>query len=151
MTTSVGFGKVEPPKPKAEKNKAKRSAANQKYEEMKSSGLPEFNIYARIKGKENWIPAGSMAVDRSSKISLAIYQEEEELLKGILRLYPKLRQYQDQLEFGYRFKEFNDEEIEVAVRPQPKPVNLIQAKLKESLTKLEPLKERFTALLKKGQ
>jgi hypothetical protein len=151
MTTSVGFGKAEPSKPKAEKHKAKRSAANQRYEEMKSSGLPEFNIYARIKGKENWIPAGSMAVDRSSKISLAIYQEEEELRKGILRLYPKLRQYQDQLEFGYRFKEFNDEEIEVAVRPQPKPVKLIQAKLQESLTKLEPLKERFTTLLKKGK
>lgn len=149
MTTPVGFGKVEPPKPKAEKNKAKRTAANQKYEELKSSGLPEFNIYVRINGQEHWIPAGSMAVDHSSKISLAIYQEEEELRKGILRLYPKLRQHQDQLEYGYRFKEFNDEAIEVAVRPQPKPGNLIQAKLKASLAKLEPLKKRFTALLKK--
>jgi hypothetical protein len=141
MKTSTGFGKVEPPKPKAEKNKAQRTAANQKYEEMKSSGLPEFNIYVRIKEKENWIPAGSMTVDRSSKISLAIYQQEKELLKGILRLCPKLRPYQDQLEYGYRLKQFNDEAIAVAAPPQPTPGSAIRAKFKQ-------LQENFSKLLK---
>jgi hypothetical protein len=131
MTTSTGFGKVAPPKPKAEKNKAKRAVANQKYEEMKSSGLPEFNVYVRIKGKPNWVPAGSMTVDRSDKIALAIYQQEEELVKGVLRLYPKMRQYQGQLEYGYRLKQFNDEAIAVASPPQPTLGSAMQAKFKQ--------------------
>jgi hypothetical protein len=139
MTTSTGFGKVTPPKPKAEKNRAKRAVANQKYEEMKSSGLPEFNVYVRIKGKPNWIPAGSMTVDRSDKIALAIYQQEEELVKGVLRLSPKMRQYQGQLEYGYRLKQFNDEAIAVAVPPQPTLGDAMQAKFKQwqgQITKL---------------
>ncbi|WP_019498328.1 HHL1-like protein [Pseudanabaena sp. PCC 6802] len=131
MATPTGFGKVTAPKPKAEKNKAKRTVASQKYEEMKSSGLPEFSIYVRIKGKPNWIPAGSMTVDRSDKISLAIYQQEEELIEGVMRLYPKMRQYQSQLEYGYRLKQFNDEAIAVAIPPQPTLGDAMQAKLKQ--------------------
>ena len=96
----------------------KHQVAANRYDEMKDKGLPEFNIYIRIKGKE-WVPAGSMAVERSNLISRAIFQQEKELLKGAVRLYPILRKYQENLEYGYRLKEFPDEEITVAVMPEP--------------------------------
>jgi hypothetical protein len=112
---AVGFGGTPTAKPK---KASKRQAAAQQYDEMKSKGLPEFNIYIRIKGRE-WVPAGSLAVQRSSAINQALFQQEEELLKGALRMYPILKQYRDRLEYGYRLKEFKDEEITLAVRPNP--------------------------------
>ena len=48
----------------------------------------------------------------------AIFQQEAELLKGAVRLYPILRQYKENLEYGYRLKEFPDEEITLAVMPE---------------------------------
>lgn len=143
MTTQIGFGKVQPQKQTAKKNKAKRAAASQKYNEMKQSGLPEFNIYVRIKGQKQWLPAGSMSVNRSSLISQAIFQEEEQLLKGACRLFPKLRKQQNELEYGYRLKEFNDEPITVAVRPTATPGNLIQSAIAN-------VKDRFSALLQRS-
>src|ERR687885_2164657 len=118
MTTHIGFGKVKPQKQTAKKNKAKRTAASQQYTEMKKSGLPEFNIYVRVKGQKQWLPAGSMTVNRSNLINQALFQQEEELLKGVFRLFPKLRKHQSELEYGHRLKEFNDEPIVVATRPQ---------------------------------
>ena len=103
---------------KKKKAPNKHQVAASRYDEMKDKGLPEFNIYIRIKGKE-WVPAGSMAVERSNLISRAIFQQEKELLKGAVRLYPILRKYQENLEYGYRLKEFPDEEITVAVIPEP--------------------------------
>jgi len=116
-TKAVGFagGSGQKKKPKAPN---KHQVAANKYDEMKSQGLPEFNIYIRIKGKE-WVPAGSMAVERSNQISRAIFQQEAELLKGAVRLYPILRKYKENLEYGYRLKDFPDEEITVAVVPEP--------------------------------
>jgi hypothetical protein len=111
MTTQIGFGKVQPKKQTVKKNKAKRVAASQQYNEMKKSGLPEFNVYVRIKGQKQWFPAGSMTVNRSSQIDQALFQQEEELLKGVFRLFPKLRKHQSELEYGHRLKEFNDEPI----------------------------------------
>lgn len=103
---------------KKKKEPNKHQVAANKYDEMKDKGLPEFNIFIRIKGKE-WVPAGSMAVERSNQISRAIFQQEKELLKGAVRLYPILRKYQENLEYGYRLKEFPDEEVTVAVLPEP--------------------------------
>ncbi|NUN66302.1 hypothetical protein HCU40_16480 [Pseudanabaena biceps] len=103
---------------KKKKEPNKHQVAANKYDEMKDKGLPEFNIFIRIKGKE-WVPAGSMAVERSNQISRAIFQQEKELLKGAVRLYPILRNYQENLEYGYRLKEFPDEEVTVAVLPEP--------------------------------
>ena len=143
MTTQTGFGKVQPQKQTAKKNKAKRVAASQKYNEMKKSGLPEFNIYVRIKGQKQWLPAGSMSVNRSSLINQAIFQEEEQLLKGAIRLFPKLRKHQSELEYGYRLKEFNDEPITIATRPEATAGNLIQGAIAN-------VKERFSALLKRS-
>jgi hypothetical protein len=143
MTTQIGFGKVQPQKQTAKKNKAKRVAASQQYNEMKKSGLPEFNIYVRIKGQTQWFPAGSMTVDRSSQINQAVFQQEEELLKGVFRLFPKLRKHQSELEYGHRLKEFNDEPIVVATRPQGISGNLIQSTLAS-------VKDRFSSLLKRS-
>lgn len=143
MATQIGFGKVQPQKQTAKKNKAKRAAASQKFNEMKKSGLPEFNIFVRVKGQNNWFPAGSMTVNRSSLINQALFQQEEELLKGVFRLFPKLRQHQSQLEYGYRLKEFKDEPIEVATRPSPTTGNLLQSTIAN-------LKNRFSALLKRN-
>jgi hypothetical protein len=143
MTTQIGFGKVQPQKQTAKKNKAKRVAASQQYNEMKKSGLPEFNIYVRIKGQKNWFPAGSMTVNRSSQIDQAMFQQEEELLKGVFRLFPKLRKHQAELEYGHRLKEFNDEPIVVATRPQATVGNLIQ-------TTVASVKDRFSSVFKRA-
>lgn len=142
MATQTGFGKIQPKKQTAKKNKAKRVAASKQYNEMKQSGLPEFNIFVRIKDDKNWFPAGSMTVERSNQIDQAMFQQEEEMLKGVFRLFPKLRQHQTELEYGHRLKEFNDEPITVAVRPQPTAANLIQSTVAN-------VKERFSALLKR--
>jgi hypothetical protein len=119
----------------------KREAAAGKYDEMKGKGLPEFNIFIRIKGKE-WVPAGSMAVERSSQISQAIFQQEAELLKGAIRLYPILRKFKDNLEYGYRLKEFPDEAVTVAVLPDP----TMGDRIKYAFTKA---KEYFNSVTKK--
>jgi hypothetical protein len=142
MTTQIGFGKVQPKAQKTQKNKAKRRAASHQYDEMKKSGSPEFNIYVRIMGQKQWLPAGSMTVDRSSVINQAVFQQEKELLNGVFRLFPKLRKHQNNLEYGYRFKEFKDEPIQVAVRPQPTTANFIQSTLAS-------VKERFSSLIQR--
>lgn len=143
MATQTGFGKVQPQKQTAKKNKVKRTVASRQYDEMKKSGMPEFNIYVRIKGQKNWFPAGSMAVNRSSQINQALFQEEEELQKGVFRLFPKLRKHQSELEYGYRLKEFNDEPITVATHPTASAGNFIQSTLTS-------VKERFSSLLKRS-
>jgi hypothetical protein len=143
MTTQIGFGKVQPKKQTAKKNKAKRAEASKQYNEMKKSGLPEFNIYVRIQGEKNWFPAGSMTVNRSNQINQAMFEQEEELLKGVFRLFPKLRKHQTQLEYGHRLKEFNDEPITVAVRPESTGGSLMQAAI-------ATVKERFSALVKRS-
>lgn len=143
MTTQTGFGKVQPKQQKAQKNKAKRAAASRKYDEMKKSGFPEFNLFVRIKGQANWLPAGSMSVNRSSQINQALFEQEEELLKAVFRLFPKLRNQQNNLEYGYRLKEFKDEPIQLAVRPKPTTANLIQSTLTS-------VKDRFSSLFKRS-
>lgn len=125
MASSSGFGQPKQAK-KASKNTEKRVAASQQYDKMKADGLPEFNIFIRIKDKKNWFPIGSLAVNRSSQIHHAIFQQEAELLQGAFRLFPVLRKSQNNLEYGYRLKEFPDEPILVAVRPAATGGNLFQ-------------------------
>jgi hypothetical protein len=130
------------PKKKKQTTNKHQVAAN-KYDEMKDKGLPEFNIFIRIKGKE-WVPAGSMAVERSNQISQAIFQQEDALLKGAVRLYPILRKYKENLEYGYRLKQFPDEEVTIAVLPEP----TIGDKVKYAFTKA---KEYFNSVTKKPE
>ncbi|KAA8492411.1 hypothetical protein FVE85_7918 [Porphyridium purpureum] len=110
-----GFG--EPPKTREKsKGQLEREAAAQKYEKMQSSGMPEYNVWIRPQDDKNWYPVGSLAVDRSSKIEEAIYENEDALLKGAFRLFPKL-QKAGPLEYGFQLKEFPDEPVRLAEKP----------------------------------
>lgn len=145
MTSTKGFGKPSSkpsskPKKKATESAKQRQQAKKQYETLKGKGLPEFNIFVRLPEKpNNWMPVGAIAVQRSSAINAAIFQNEEALLKGALRLFPKLTKRVEDLEYGYRLKDFNDEPIQPAQRPTPSPL----ARL------LSPLKTWISTLLQK--
>ncbi|BAU10801.1 hypothetical protein LEP3755_12930 [Leptolyngbya sp. NIES-3755] len=128
MTSSPGFGKKVHKEKKKSTGNEKRANASRQFDDFKSQGLPEYEIYLRVQGKKQlqWFPIGAIAVKRSTQINAAIFANEEELLKGAFRLFPKLRQERDSLEYGYRLKEFKDEEIQLAVRPQPGVTNAVQ-------------------------
>jgi hypothetical protein len=122
MPKPVGFApKVETKSNSRSKSaaKQKRQEKEQKFADLRRQGCPEFSIFVRIPDRE-WLPAGTMAVERSNQINQAIFQQEAELRKNIFRILPKLQRFQDQLEFGYRLKEFPDEPITKAVRPTAK-------------------------------
>ncbi|NDJ18245.1 HHL1-like protein [Myxacorys almedinensis] len=124
--TTPGFGKKVHKEKKQSQGTSKRDQASKQYDEFKSSGLPEYEIYMRVKDKKPWFPVGAIAVKRSSQINAAIYGNEEELLKGAFRLFPILRKNQGNLDYGYRLKEFKDEEIELATRPPATVLNGVQ-------------------------
>lgn len=137
MAPSTGFGQPKQSK-NPSKNAEKRAQASKQYDKMKADGLPEFTIFIRIQGKNNWFPVGSLAVNRTNKIQQAIFDQEAELLQGAFRLFPILRKHQSQLEYGYRLKQFPDEPIQVATRPQPGTEGVLQG-----------LKHRVTGLLRR--
>jgi hypothetical protein len=85
---------------------------------MREDGLPEYEVYIRVKDKKPWFPVGAIAVKRSSQIHQAIYANQAELLQGAFRLFPVLRKNQTNLEYGYRLKAFQDEPIQLAVEPK---------------------------------
>lgn len=143
MTTHSGFGK-QSSQSKVSKRAAKRAEAAKQYEQMTADGTPDYEIYIRIQGKKNWYPVGVIAVKRSSQINQAIFGSKDELLQGAVRLYPFLRKYQQNLEYGYRLKAFKDEPVQLATPPQSNR----QAGLQ---TMIAQLRERATALLKRGQ
>lgn len=118
MANNLGFGQPTTPKPKSSKRAAERKKAASQLDKMRADGTPEFEVYARIQGKKQWYPIGVVAVQRSSQVNRAIYDSEEQLLQGAVRLYPVLRKYQGQLDYGYRLKEFKDEPIQIAEPPK---------------------------------
>ncbi|MBE9030958.1 hypothetical protein IQ266_14570 [filamentous cyanobacterium LEGE 11480] len=129
MTNPVGFGKPkQPAKPPVSAGAKKRAAAANEYDEMKSSGMPEYDIYLRVTGQKQWMPVGKIAVKRSTQIHDAIYSNEEALLQGAYHRMPVLKKNRANLsfEYGYRLKGFKDESIELAVRPERKIGNAIQ-------------------------
>lgn len=93
---------------------------------MRATGNPEFQIFIRIQGQKNWLPVGEIAVQRSNLISYAIYDNEAQLVQTAYRLSPPLRKYEGQFEFGYRLKEYRDEPIQLAERPNRLVPNLLQ-------------------------
>lgn len=127
MTTSGGFGKKIHKEKKQSEGNAKRAEASKQFDEFKSKGLPEYEIYIRVQGKKQWFPVGAIAVKRSNQIHAAIYDNEEELCKGAFRLFPVLKKNQANLEYGYRLKEYKDEPIELAERPATKLPNAVQS------------------------
>jgi hypothetical protein len=126
MSTTKATGFASGSQKKKKKAPNKHQVAANKYDEMKGKGLPEFNVFIRIKGSQ------------------AIFQQEAELLKGAIRLYPVLRNFKDNLEYGYRLKEFPDEEITVAVLPEP----TIGDRVKYAFTKA---KEYLSNVTKKSE
>lgn len=137
---ATGFGKSKTTQ-KPSQNAVKRAKASKQYDKMTADGSPEFNIFIRIQGKKNWYPVGSLAVNRSSKINQAIFAQEAELRQGAFRLFPILRKHQSQLEYGYRLKQFTDESIQIAVKPEPS----VGGRLRDSF---DQLKARVTGALK---
>lgn len=139
--SAKGFGP-----PKAEKKPAqtsgRRAAAAKQLETMKSKGLPEYEVYLRVRGSQAWLPVGAVAVKRSNQISAAIFANEEELQKGAFRLFPRLKKQQTLgFEYGYRLKEYRDEPIELAERPAPGiagPLQGIVSQVRDSVGKLIP-------------
>jgi hypothetical protein len=142
MTTNLGFGTAQA-QPKTSKGAQERMKAAQHYETMKADGLPEYAIYIRIQGQKNWYPVGAIALKRSNQIHQAIFDSREQLLQGAYRLFPTLRKHQQQLEYGYRLKEFNDEPIQLAVAPPASRRNGVQAVFAQ-------VQERVGALLKRN-
>lgn len=121
-----GFGP--PPKPKAPPKPktagaVKRDKAGDDFEKLKASGSPEYMVMVREAATDGaepskWYPVGGMAVPRSSSLdnalSMAIYQNEDDLLKGAYRAFPFLKTSTKKLEYGYRVKDFPDEPVKVA-------------------------------------
>ena len=112
-----GFGKKTPKKPKSERTK-KREKASKQYDKMKGDGFPEYEVYVRRGGSNQWYPIGAIAVKRSSMVSRAIYHSETDLLQGAFRAFPVLKKSKDNLEYGYRLKGEKDDDIELAVKPR---------------------------------
>merc|ERR1719238_621115 len=129
-----GFGapktapKTKPTKPKSE-GAVKRDQAASDLEKLKQSGSPEYMVLIREcpDGQEpsKWYPVGGLAVPRSSSIdvalSMAIFNNEADLLKGAFRSYPFLKQSDNRFEYGYRLKEFPDDEVKIAQKDATEP------------------------------
>ena len=78
---SKGFGTV---KPKVEIEEQK-DAGTMTYESQAKRGVPEYNIFLRpTNGSEaEWTPVGSMTIPRDTGVAKAVFEVEDELLKGI--------------------------------------------------------------------
>ncbi len=119
-----GFGK--PPEPrKISESAIKRQEAAQQLEQMKSEGMPAYQIFVRPTGTRNWMTVGEIAVKRSDQVNFAIRDNRPGLTEAAVRGMPALKKYVDRLEFGYRLAEFKDEPItpyEEPKLPIPNPL-----------------------------
>jgi hypothetical protein len=136
-----GFGKPQAPPPKptpkgpkqrfvqAAQDAPKTAGAKRRdemgesLERLKATGYPEYMVLVREAATDGaepskWYPVGGIAVPRSSSLdtalSLAIYENEEDLLKGAYKAHPFLKTSNKKLEYGYRVKEFTDDPVTVA-------------------------------------
>jgi Family of unknown function (DUF6523) len=141
MTERKGFSKVESA-PKVSKRAKVRAEAAKEYDQMKADGIPDFEVYIRVKDKKPWFPVGSIAVKRSNQIDQAIYANQAELCQGAFRLFPILKKNQNNLEYGYRVKEFKDEPITLAVEPKPSVGNFVQGAIAQARDKLATVFQR---------
>ena len=131
-----GFGKVPEKEEKAKKvSKPKSTASVQRdkaaadFDALKNSGSPEYMVLIREvpDGGEpsKWYPVGGIAVPRSSSedvaLSMAIFQNEDDLLKGAYRSFPFLKQSTAKFEYGFRLKEFEDDPVKIADKDASEP------------------------------
>eukprot|EP00638_Chattonella_subsalsa_P007172 CAMPEP_0117762232 /NCGR_PEP_ID=MMETSP0947-20121206/17804_1 /TAXON_ID=44440 /ORGANISM="Chattonella subsalsa, Strain CCMP2191" /LENGTH=191 /DNA_ID=CAMNT_0005583477 /DNA_START=59 /DNA_END=631 /DNA_ORIENTATION=+ len=111
-----GFGK-RPTKKTKSKTQIQREKAASDYDDLASTGAPEYNIFVRAYGTEQWFPVGAMAIPRTAKVGDVIYNSEENLKKGAFRIFPNLESA-EVLEYGYNLKVFPDDEIKVAQKSE---------------------------------
>jgi Family of unknown function (DUF6523) len=141
MSTTKGFSK-EQSAPKVSKRAKVHAEAAKEYDKLKADGIPDFEVYIRVKDKKPWFPVGSIAVKRSSQIHQAIYANQEELCQGAFRLFPILKKNQHQLEYGYRVKDYKDEPIMLAVEPVASVGNIVQGAIANVRDKLATVFQR---------
>ena len=116
---SKGFGKqTTPAKREMSEGAQKRSAESSKYDEISSEGGQEYSVFLRQFGSDDstWLPCGAIAVPRGAQVSDAIFANEADLKKSIVRVYPKLKGDEDEFEFGFNLKVYPDDPVEVAVK-----------------------------------
>ena len=122
VPATKGFGA--PLKKAPTKEEEPKDEGTLKYERDQKRGVPEYNIFMRPTNgtEETWVPVGSMTIPRDTQPVFAIYEVEQELLKGTFKLYPKLKAFYDvrkeadkasTFEYGYVLKAFPDEPIKV--------------------------------------
>ncbi|CAN0036134.1 unnamed protein product, partial [Laminaria digitata] len=105
MTMEKGFGPPPPkrnPMPKSQK-RVQKDSASKAYDDMAAAGIPEYNIFIKPKGTEDYLPAGVMAVPRSQQVSEAVFEQEENLKNAAFTFYDKLKAF-DEFEYGYTLK-----------------------------------------------
>lgn len=128
VTQSKGFGTKKAPK---ETEVVEKDAGTKTYESQAKRGVPEYNIWLRpINGSDaEWVPVGSMTIPRNVQVEKAVFEVEQDLLKGTFKLYPKLKAFvsvrgDDKIfEYGYTLKAFPDEPIKPLKRPDPTKEN----------------------------
>lgn len=127
-----GFGKpppAPPPPKKMSEKSVKRSKAADDFDKLKATGAPEYMVFVRTvdssETASEWMPVGGIAVPRSSAedmaLSMAIFQNEDDLLSGAFKAYPKLKTSKEKFEYGYRLREFPDDPIKIASQEKTKP------------------------------
>jgi len=121
---SKGFGTKKNPK---DSEVVEKDAGTKTYESQSKRGVPEYNVWLRpLNGtEEEWVPVGSMTIPRNVPVANAVFEVEEELLKGTFKLYPKLKAFVSVrgdskiFQYGYTLKAFPDEPIKPLERPDP--------------------------------
>ena len=126
-----GFGKAAPPPPPKPKTAGatKRDAAGKAFDDLKATGAPEYMVFIRTVDAagtaSDWNPVGGIAVPRSNTeeqaLSMAIFNNEEDLLKGAYRNHPFLKKSEHKFEYGFRLKEFPDDPVKVADKDASEP------------------------------
>ena len=124
VMAAKGFGKAAPPPPPKPKTAGatKRDAAGKAFDDLKATGAPEYMVFIRTVDAagtaSDWNPVGGIAVPRSNSeeqaLAMAIFNNEDDLLKGAYRAFPKLKVTSDKFEYGYRMREFPDDPIKIA-------------------------------------
>jgi hypothetical protein len=124
LSMSKGFGAKEPEKGRAKsEGQTKRELEAKRYEEIAATGGQEYNIYVRQFGSDDksWFPCGAVSVPRGAQVGDAIYANVDALKSAIIRLYPRLKGFEQEFEFGSNLKVYPDDPIEVAVKRGPRP------------------------------
>jgi hypothetical protein len=126
MADKKGFDSNAKPVKKKSEGQNKRETQSNKYDELSSTGGQEYSIFVRQFGGEDgsWLPCGSVAVPRGAQVADALFSNESELKKSIVRTFPKLKGNEDEFEYGFNLKIFPDDPVEVAMKGGPKPEGL---------------------------